>query len=300
MKIKALIIVIVLLEVTLRSLGQDFKGQFYNIQGKNDTNAVKKVLENWRKTTSEDPELYIAYYNFYANRSMTEVLTLSKSGSGNLNLQLKDTKSNKTVGFVGSEISVNPILIQKGFNYIDTGIEKFPNRLDMRFGEIYMLGKIPDYNKFTIKLVNTIIYGEKIGLKWMWKDNKPLDNPENFMLGSVQTYVNQLFNAGDENADLIKAVAETVLKYHPNHVESLSNLAISYLVKKDYVNALNPLLKAEKNAPTDFIVLNNIAYCYSAQGDITNAKKYYLLTEKYGDEDAKASAKKRLEELQKN
>jgi Flp pilus assembly protein TadD len=109
----------------------------------------------------------------------------------------------------------------------------------------------------------------------------------------------QLYNAGDSQLNNMKAIAEAVLKYYPDHVENLSNLAITYLIQKDYTNALTPLLKAEKIAPTDYIVLNNIAYCYDTKGDKANAIKYYELTEKYGDERAKQSAKKKLAELKK-
>ena len=56
----------------------------------------------------------------------------------------------------------------------------------------------------------------------------------------------------------MKVIAETVLKYYPDHVESLSNLAVISLIKKDYDAALEMLLKAEKIAPKDFVVLGNL------------------------------------------
>jgi tetratricopeptide (TPR) repeat protein len=300
MKLQVSTLTISLLSFYLSVSAQNFREQFNGIKDYSDTTAILKVLGNWHKAEPNDPELYVAFFNYYAKRSMTEVLSLNKTGSGGQELQLTDTKNNKTVGYLGSEISINTILLQKGFNYIDTAIEKFPNRLDMRFGEIYMLGKIPDYDKFTSKLILAIEYGEKIDLKWTWTDGKPLDDPKSFMLGSVQTYMNQLFNEGEKEGGNIKAVAQTILKYYPDDVENLSNLAVSYLFKKDYASALDPLLKAEKIAPTDYIVLNNIAYCYGAQGDKKNAIKYYELVEKYGDDNAKASAKEKLDELHKN
>jgi len=190
--------------------------------------------------------------------------------------------------------------VDKGFHYIDIGIQKFPDRLDMRFGKVYMLGKIDDYDAFTQEIIKAIDYSQKINMKWTWTDNKLVDDPKTFMLGNIQSYVGQLYNLGDKQLNNMKAIAETILKYYPDHVESLSNLAITYILKKDYDNALKPLLKAEIVAPTDYIVLGNIAYCYNGKGDKENAIKYYILTQKYGDTNAKNMATEKLKELQKN
>jgi Flp pilus assembly protein TadD len=94
------------------------------------------------------------------------------------------------------------------------------------------------------------------------------------MLSAEQDYVMQLYEAGDAQVNNMRAIAETVLKYYPDHVENLSNLGITYIINKDYARALEPLLKAGKVAPTDGIILNNIAYCYDLKNDKVNAIKY--------------------------
>lgn len=95
----------------------------------------------------------------------------------------------------------------------------------------------------------------------------------------------------------MKRIAETVLKYYPDHIESLSNLSIVYLLQKQYDKALEPLLKAEKLDPKDYIVLSNIAQAYKLKGDNKNAIKYYQLTIKHGDEQAKKYARGQIDEL---
>ncbi|MNR16389.1 Tetratricopeptide repeat protein [compost metagenome] len=121
------------------------------------------------------------------------------------------------------------------------------------------------------------------------------------MLGSVKDYVFQLYEVKDDNIiPYIGSIAESVLKLYPDHVESLSNLSITYLVKKEYDNALIPLLKAEKLSPKDYIVLSNIAWCYYQKKDKLNAIKYYELVLKYGDEGAMNFANEKLVELKKS
>mgnify|MGYP003380295723 CR=1 FL=1 len=58
----------------------------------------------------------------------------------------------------------------------------------------------------------------------------------------------------DDLLDNMKRIAETVLKYYPDHIESLSNLSIVFMLQKQYDKALEPLLKAEKLNPKDYIV----------------------------------------------
>ena len=190
------------------------------------------------------------------------------------------------------------LLLKKGFDYADKGIAKNPTRLDIRFGKAYMFGELEDWKDFTTEIIKTVDYSATIKNKWTWIDNKPVDDPKAFMLSSIQNYQLQLYNTNkDDLLDNMKQIAEAVLKYYPDHVESLSNLSIVYMIKKEYDKALEPLLKAEKLAPTDYIVLSNIAQAYKLKGDNKNAIKYYELTVKHGDEQAKEYAKNQIEEL---
>jgi tetratricopeptide (TPR) repeat protein len=133
-----------------------------------------------------------------------------------------------------------------------------------------------------------------------WSDNKPVENPVNFMLDCVQDYVLQIYNTQDDSLlDNMMRISETILKYHPSHIKSLSNVAIVYTLKKDYDKALTKLLKAEKIDPKDYIVLSNIAHAYKLKGDKGNAIKYYELTKKYGDDQAKDYATEQLKDLKK-
>jgi len=285
-----------------QTYGQDFKQQFIDLVSKKDTVGQLELLQKWEKTKNDDPELYVAYFNHYVMKSMTEQITLGQNPKGEKVFQIMNTDTTKKepVGYIYGDTYYNTKLLNKGFDYINQGIDKYPARLDMRFGKIYMLGKTEKYEKFTQEIIKTIDYSDSIKNKWTWTDNKPTDDPEKFMLSAVQDYVLQLYNT-ENNAllDNMKRIAETVLKYYPNHVESLSNLSIVYLLKKEYDKALEPLLKAEKIDSKDYIVLSNIAQAYKLKGDYRKAIEYYELTVKYGDDETKKYAKKQIEGLKK-
>jgi tetratricopeptide (TPR) repeat protein len=298
MKPKLLPLITVFICLTHSLFAQDFRNTFRELSAKGDSVATLKLLHTWQKTKPNDPEMYVAFYNYYALEGLKDVLSLQKEQPGGESFQLTDS-TGKVAGYLGSQQALNINYLNHGFKYIDSAIDKFPTRLDMRFGKVYVLGRMEDYEKFTGEIIKTIKYGQSINFKWIWTDSKPLDDPEKFMLGTVQNYVIQLFNAGDKYVGYIGDIAQTVLKYKPDHVESLSNLSISYMIKKDYPHAIEGLLKAEKLAPQDYIVLNNIAYCYELQGNKPNAINYYKRVKQYGDDDAKVAADKKIQVLQK-
>jgi len=277
---------------------QDFKSQFEILFDKNDVAGQQKLLSKWEKSRPEDVELYVSYFNFYFKKSQSEVLNLSSTKTKN-SVQITKEDDKNIVAYLTSQKSFDKANFDYGISYIDKGIAKFPNRLDMRFGKIYALGQIENYKAFTGEIVKTIEYSNINKNQWLWMNDKPVENSKKLLLSSIQDYVGQIFDAGDDQTDNIKIIAETVLKYYPDSVENLSNLSVYYMLKEDFDNALIPLLKAEKLAPTDYIIIGNIAWAYYKKGDKTNALKYYELLLKHGNDKAKAMAKEKIAELNK-
>jgi tetratricopeptide (TPR) repeat protein len=72
------------------------------------------------------------------------------------------------------------------------------------------------------------------------------------------------------------------------------------MLQKDYENAIEILLKAEKNTPNDYVILSNIAQVYKLKGDKKNSIKYYELVSKFGDNIAKQYARDQIKELEKS
>lgn len=282
--------------------GQSFKGQFNDLGAKKDTLGQLQLLKKWEKTDSIDPELFIAYFNYYVKKSKKEFVRIDKNMNGKDGIQVMDNDSNKKepVAYLFSDSYYDQEILKNGFDYIENGIKKYPNRLDMLFGKIYMLGKIEQYDIFTSEIIKVIEYSAINNNQWLWTDNKPIENPKQFFLGSLQDYQVQLYDTeNDSLLNNMKRIAETVLKYYPDHIESLSNLSVVFMLQKQFEKALEPLLKAELLNPKDHIVLSNIAQVYKLKGDTKNAIIYYELTIKYGDEQSKIFAQEQIEKLKK-
>src|SRR6185436_6293790 len=126
----------------------------------------------------------------------------------------------------------------------------------------------------------------------------PMENAKGFLIESMQDYINTIYNAED-NALLpyMRQISETVLKYEPNHVISLANIALTYAIEENYDKALLYLLKAEKIDPKDVIVLNNIAEIYIRKKEKANAKTYYEKVIKIGTKEEADNARQRIKEM---
>lgn len=298
MKNKVLIVIISLMS-QLSFTQTDFQSEFIKLCKTNDTISQKKLLTRWEKQNSKDAELYTSYFNYYFLKAKKEVITLTTKEPKGEGLILKDSL-NKTAGYLGSQIYYDEIDFNKSIAYINKGIAYFPNRLDMRFGKIYVLGLRENWKDFTTEIIKTIEYSNTNNNQWTWTNNKLVENPKDFFLENVQSYIYQLYNTGnDALLKNIREISETILKYYPNSVESLSNISVTYLLNKEYDNALKPLLKAEKLAPKDYIVLGNIAQAYKLKGNKKKAIEYYEKTAKYGNEKNKKFAKEQLRKLKK-
>lgn len=278
---------------------QNYQSEFQKYFQKNDTINQLKVLKEWQSAKPKDAELFTSYFNYYFVKSKQEVLALTTNKPNSESFVLKDSL-NKAAGYLGSQIYYDKTKLNKGINKIDQGIKLYPNRLDMRFGKIYVFGEIKDWEKFTSEIKKTIEHSSKNDNNWTWTNNEKYDGGEKEFLLDIQTYQLQLYDTGNDNLlKNMQEIANKVLEFYPNHIESLSNLSITYLLTGEYDKGIEPLLRAEKINPKDYIVLSNIAQGYKLKGDKKKAIEYYEKTIEFGDKQAKVFAKKQIEELKK-
>ncbi len=277
--------------------GQEYRSEFENYFQLNDTINQLRVLKAWKESNPKDPELYTSFFNYHFSKAMQEVIELTPNEPGGDRLVIVDSLG-QDIGYMGNRILFDPYEINKGLEIIEEGIERYPNRLDMRFGKTYVLGETEQWENFTHEIIRTIQYGATNNHQWTWTDNESIEDGKDFLLSSVQEYQIQLYQTGREDllADMGK-IAQEVLKMYPDHVESLTNLAITYVITEKYELAIESLLKAEKINPKDTIVLLNLAHAFRLNGKINEAIGCYEKVKKVGDAEEIAYAEKQIEEL---
>ena len=294
-------IILLIITTSLSTLvfGQTNYEKFKTLYKKNDTTKINSLLVEWEKTNPNDPELYTSAINYYFSNSKEEIISIDREQKSNQGFQLTDS-TGEVAGYFNSNLGYNPDKVRKAMKYANKGIEKFPDRLDIRFGKCYLLQQLGDFENFKKEVIKTVDYSQINKNDWLWTENKKVEDPEDFMLETIQHYLYELYNTGEDNLlPTMIGIGEATLKYYPNNIPILSTVSIGLLLTDNFDKAIEYLKQAEKINPKDFIVLNNIAQGYKLKGDKPNAIKYYQLTEKYGDAKAQQQARENIKALQK-
>lgn len=143
---------------------------------------------------------------------------------------------------------------QEAFNFVNEGILLFPQHLDLRFGKTYMCQMLGDVKCIKDELLKILQFSAKNNNQWLWINEETKDNE--FMLGILQNYQKDFWENG--NLAEMREVAEAVLNYFPDNVESLNTLAISYLIEGNWQEAEPYLKTAHQINPDDEIVNKNL------------------------------------------
>ena len=290
-----------LLALTTSSVGisQDYYSDFVGYLQKGDTNKQIETLKEWEKSDPNNPELFTSYFNYYFMKSEKEVIAMTAEQPEGESLVLSDSL-NDTEFYLGSEIMYDPVDLENAFTKIDEGIRLYPNRLDMRFGKIFVIGKTKDWERFTKEIIVSIQYSSVNENQWTWTNNTRKEDGKDFFLSGLQGYQLQLYNTEEDSLlSNMQEIATEVLKYYPDHIESLTNLSITYLLTKEYDKGIEVLLRAEKLNPQDVIVLANIANGYTLLENKKMAIKYYEKIIEFGDNQSISFARQQIEELSK-
>jgi tetratricopeptide (TPR) repeat protein len=291
---------VLLFLITSNLFSQDYYKQFKEFQNSGDTLNQRLTLQEWKAAEPKNPELYTSLFNYHFTLAQKEVVEITEENPGGEALQIADS-TGKVAGYMSSSIMYDSAETANGLSVIDQGIKLHPNRLDMRFGKCYVLGVLKDYEQFTNEIIKTVNYSAVNGNEWTWTNNQQKEDGEEFFLSSMQDYQAQIYNTGNDSLLIhMRHIAEAILVHYPRHVESLTNISVTYLILGEYDKGLEPLLKAEKIDPKDHIVLANIARSYALKGDVNQAIAYYEKVILHGDPTSKEFAKYQIQQLQKD
>lgn len=282
-------------------LAQGYNQEFIKACQSADVAKQSEILIAWEQSEPSNPELFTARFNYHFTNSQKEVLEL-KTGepSGKHEALIIEDSLGNITGYMDSKIIYDSLEIQKAFEYIEKGIALHPERLDMRFGKTYVLGQLHMWGAFTNEIIETIKYSATKSKPWLWTNNEHKVGDNEFMLAAIQDYQLQLYNTGNDTLLLnMRQIANAVLDIYPDHIESLSNLSITYTLLGELDKGLEPLLKAEAIKPDDYIVIANIANTYKELANKDKAIEYYNKLKEFEIKGIADFAKEQIELLKK-
>jgi hypothetical protein len=261
------VLTIVLLNISCQQKkdNTNYKGMYEVLMGSQKYDELYKHLQEWEKNDPYNPEMFIAFFNYYTFR---------------------DGPNENIADFL------------RAVEYLDKGLSISPKRLDMRFGKIHALNKIEFYKEAGNELYATLELSPKIDNNWLWADNIKLENGEEAFLKTIDNYYDLWLNVQtEESLGLVKQCAEKQIELYPRNTSPYNNLAIYYSVKAQPQESLKYLLQAETIDPGNCTVLINIARIYSDMDDKEKAKEYFELVQRVGNEQERALAEYSLSQL---
>ena len=282
----------------------DYKSEYDNLLSARNLEGIAALLPKWEKAEPKNPELYIAYFNYYllkGQRSTHSLDTYKKDNSNSL--ALVDQKTNKIAGYLNNNIWYEKEDVDKALSYLEKGLKFGKNRLDMYFGRIHILGEIGEYEKQSQKIIEVLKLGKQINHKWLWSMNEviPSSEGERIFLVSINDYYKALIQkSSPQSLSAAEKACAAQLKLYPKDVEVHNYLALAYIGQGKIQEALNVLLKADKLAKEDYTILFNMASCYETLKQYDKAKECYLRIKKNPDKQVQDMADQKLSELKKS
>jgi len=237
-----------------------------------DLDKAEKALQEWDLADSNDPELYVAYFNFFTEKGLQKDST-----------KLDIKYANQALG------------------YISEGINRFPTRIDMRIAKLYMLERIKNYPAVTNEVIKMIETSVKIDNQWKGEGFMLIQEPYEVFRGAVYEFQNRLLDQQNANLDKdVLKISEIMIKYYPKNVNSYVCISSVYLATDEYDKSLQALLKACDYEPNNVSLLYKTGYVFKLKGDKANARKMFNLTIESAtrnDEIYKKAAQKQLGEM---
>lgn len=217
---------------------QSYSDTFYDALNADNLPLQRQILTDWQQASPDDIDLYIARFNYHIGLALTTPSATATDSA---------------------------ILV------IDQAIRLFPDRLDLRFGKIYFLGQVKHWQPFADEIVQSLDHSESIGHRWQFPN---LDGGgRELMIEGIQDYLYTLSDEIDNPDHLtpddtalvlhMRRISHRAAQVFTADVTILKQLSYTHMALGDYDNALRHLLRAEKIAPNDPDILDQLVTVYT-------------------------------------
>jgi len=260
---------------------------------------LERHLTSWTRLEGKNPEVYIAWFNYYINRSMKTGIAIDSSvDTRKPHMVITDPKTGKVLGYMGDKVYYDYADVQNALRYLDTGLRLAPDRLDMYMGKIHILGETGEFGKQAEVVALVLEKGAAKKHRWLWSRNEPMSDGKQFLLDNVQGYYD-LWLGRDTPQSLAAAVsvATRQVELYADDMYAYNILSYCYTMQGRPDDALKLLLKAHSINKADSVITGNLAMLYRDLKDIDNARLYFNELLADADPGVTAWARKMLKEL---
>lgn len=271
--------------------------RFYGFLGSEYPDSALYFLNLWKQDDSTEAEFYIATFNYYFSIAEREVMILDKNVLNAEDALILTDDSGNVEGSMYSIIQYDDELVDKGVAAVSKGIERYPDRLDMYLGRIYVLGKSGRKEQQTVKIIELIELNHKNPMGWMWAEGEAIEDTA-LVFGAIQDYLYDYFTSDPPDLETIETINSKLVQLYPTHPEFASNEGVIEIYRGNLDAAIVKFKRAESLAPNDGIILGNLGYCYMEKEDYEGAKEVYTKLLEVGNEEEREIARDYLKTLE--
>lgn len=257
---------------------------------------AKNIIDSLSLSCSNDPDYYVLVLNYYSEKAKKSNLVLqTEMPNDTMYFEIKDSLD-QVVGYLGENTTYDIHLAKEVITLFKPALIKFPNRLDLFFGLVYLTRECKLNSELQSAMEMILNTSKSIDNQWIWSFNEKLsEDPESFMLNNLQAYLNGLLQDESESSDsIIFVVSEKLVNLYPNCIFGYNNLGVLSYFKSNYEKAFEYFQSAEKINPEDILVLSNIAQIYKLQKNYNLSEKYYRKIILLGNDDERFWAEEQI------
>ena len=229
--------------------------------------GVETIINRWEAAAPEDPEVYVARFNYWLSKSAAESVVITRPQKRYLGndpvMTLKDSLGRDVYYF--EDVNYDDEAFGEALKAIDRAIELNPQEISYRFGKIT---SIMDYEKespdMTAAELSLLIDDYQAGGEGWTYAGGPLTQ-ELFCQG-ISEYCYRFFRtASPASYEYFLEISEKMNKLYPDEVVFIDNIGSYWQVNGDSRKALRYYRKALKIDPEDYAANNNIRLIQSSQ-----------------------------------
>ena len=216
---------------------------------------------------ASDPEYDVVVANHWFAKARRGV-EISRRPAAAGDLVLSDPQTGEAVGSIGAG-EPDPELVRLAVEALRDGVERFPDRLDIRFGLAHLHHELGEADLQYATLAAAAERAAAHPADQRWRDGGELPAPaERFVPETLQACAHAWFEletpAGDER---FLAIAELAIARFPKHPYAYNSVAAYWYAKKDPAKALQFLRTAHELDPADQLIVLNLGSLALEAGD---------------------------------
>ena len=237
----------------------DYNSRF-NTALKDSFPLAKEILAEWDLKGPKDGDYYAAHFNIHQNQAFNYIMNVSKYIPlylGENYMVMKDSLGNDA-GYMYTGITLkDEIQLDSAITWIKKGIEKFPQRLDLRMGFSTLYRMLDDAGKMYSVMEQTVNWLiENPNIQLTWTSDSTIER--NLVIeDSMQDYFANCYYS-TAHKDYAEKFADLGLRFSPKSAVFWNDKAVLKLDKDDIKGALELMEKALTFNPDDELIKGNI------------------------------------------